>query len=265
MTPALEVLHRNAIGPAKGPPLLFVHGGCFGAWCWNEHFLDYFAASGFTCFALSFRAHGASSSDRPLRLLSLEDYVDDVRRTAAALDQPPVLIGHSLGGTVVQRAATRLQVPAQVLLASNPPSGSRSTALRTFRRHPLAAARAAVTGQQLHLFGTTALTRRLFFTEDTPESIIDRTVGKLQNESTVAVAQCFASQRLRPSTPRIQTLVIGGERDAMIRPEQIQATAQFYGTCAHLIPEIGHCIMLDSQWEQAAALTTKWLRGLDCG
>ena len=195
----------------------------------------------------------------PLRRLSLADYADDVRRTATTLHRRPVLIGHSLGGTIVQLVARTLPVPAMVLLASNPPSGTRSTALRTVRRHPVAAARAAITGQQLHLFGTPALTRQLFFTPDTPEPIITRTVARLQNESALAVAQSLAPLRPMPPTIDAPVLVIGAEHDAMISPADVRATADVYDTGPHVIPGSGHCIMLDTQWEQAASLIATWL------
>ena len=42
----LEVLSRPPGGAERKPPLLFVHGAYVGAWCWEEHFLDWFAARG---------------------------------------------------------------------------------------------------------------------------------------------------------------------------------------------------------------------------
>ena len=35
------------------PPLVFVHGSYHAAWCWAEHWLPFFSASGFDCYALS--------------------------------------------------------------------------------------------------------------------------------------------------------------------------------------------------------------------
>jgi len=41
--PALEVIDKGVPSSAHPTPLLFVHGACHAAWCWDEHFLDYFA------------------------------------------------------------------------------------------------------------------------------------------------------------------------------------------------------------------------------
>lgn len=37
----------------KRPPLVFVHGSYHAAWCWAEHWLPFFADSGFDCYAVS--------------------------------------------------------------------------------------------------------------------------------------------------------------------------------------------------------------------
>ena len=83
MTHDLEIVERKGSLPHKRPPLLFVHGSAHGAWCWAEHFLDYFADQGFSAYALSLRGHGASGGRKRLRWASIADYVDDVARVAA--------------------------------------------------------------------------------------------------------------------------------------------------------------------------------------
>ena len=47
--------------------------------------------------------HGASPTSKPLHKVSIADYLDDVRSVAGDLGGGPVLIGHSLGGFVIQR------------------------------------------------------------------------------------------------------------------------------------------------------------------
>ena len=36
-------------------PVLFVHGAFVAAWCWDDHFLPYFAKRGYAAHALSLR------------------------------------------------------------------------------------------------------------------------------------------------------------------------------------------------------------------
>lgn len=72
----MEIIDKGQVTDEHRVPLLFVHGGCHAAWCWDEHFLDYFASQGFRALALSLRGHGGSTSDKPLRKCSVADYVN---------------------------------------------------------------------------------------------------------------------------------------------------------------------------------------------
>ena len=72
----LEVIDKGSVSEAHPVPLLFVHGAWHAAWCWDENFLGYFADKGYRAVALSFRGHGESPSDKPLRICSVADYVD---------------------------------------------------------------------------------------------------------------------------------------------------------------------------------------------
>jgi len=82
---------------AYSTPLLFVHGAWHGAWCWNQGFMQYFAGRWFSVHALSLRGHGTSAGHEGLRRFRIADYVQDVSRVASTLDEPPILIGHSMG------------------------------------------------------------------------------------------------------------------------------------------------------------------------
>src|SRR5882757_8290833 len=103
----LEVIEKGACSPSHPVPLLFVHGAWHAAWCWDEHFLDFFADRGYRAAALSLRGHGSSPTAKGLRRCSLADYVDDVAEVAARLPTQPILIGHSMGGFVVQKYLER--------------------------------------------------------------------------------------------------------------------------------------------------------------
>jgi pimeloyl-ACP methyl ester carboxylesterase len=73
----LEVIDKGSSSESHPIPLLFVHGGCHAAWCWDEHFLNFFADKGFRAVALSWRGHGRSILAKSLRSCSVADYLDD--------------------------------------------------------------------------------------------------------------------------------------------------------------------------------------------
>ena len=85
------------------PPLLFVHGGYSHSLYWTVHFLPFFQAQGFDCYALDLSGHGASGGKKHLDELSLNDYVDDLIFAVHSLPAKPIIIGHSMGCVVAQR------------------------------------------------------------------------------------------------------------------------------------------------------------------
>lgn len=140
----LEVVSRLPAGEAKETPVLCVHGMWHGAWCWDDNFLPYLAQHGYVAHALSLRGHCSSEGRERLRRFTLADYVADVAQVAAGLPRPPVLVGHSMGGMIVQKYLEQHTAPAAVLLASAPPRGLLPATLRFAGRHMLDDGREAV-------------------------------------------------------------------------------------------------------------------------
>ncbi len=159
----LEVIAYPTTMPTANPPLLFVHGAWHGAWCWEPHFLPYFAGQGYASYALSFRGHGKSEGRNKLRGQRIAQYADDVAQVAAQFDQPPVLISHSMGTLVAQKYLETRPARAAVLLAPVPPNGVIATTLRIARRHPGPFARVNATLSLYPLVATPALARDAFF------------------------------------------------------------------------------------------------------
>jgi len=139
----LNVIVTVPQGEAEPTPLVFVHGSWHGAWCWTEHFTGFFADRGHSSYAIDLRGHG--ESDGSVNSARISHYVHDVRRLALELDAPPIVIGHSMGGLVVQQYLTQYRAAAGVPLASVPTSGAIGATMRVIRDYPLAFLRANAT------------------------------------------------------------------------------------------------------------------------
>ncbi|TVU13420.1 hypothetical protein EJB05_40476, partial [Eragrostis curvula] len=97
---------RAASPPGERRPLLvFVHGSFHAAWCWADHWLPFFTrAAGFPCYALSLRAQGESGVPPEAVAGTLETHTGDIADfIKREVPSPPVLIGHSFGGLIVQQ------------------------------------------------------------------------------------------------------------------------------------------------------------------
>jgi len=261
----LEVIDKGRCTPAHPVPLLFVHGGWHAAWCWDEHFLDFLAENGFQAVAVSLRGHGGSPTSQRLRTCSIADYVDDVKAAAALLDSEPVVVGHSMGGFVVQKFLESHHAPAGVLLASAPPHGTVRAMVRLVARHPLAALlKPNTVGNTLDVVGTPRLVRGHLFCSHTPEQVVLDCAARLQSESGRAMREMMFGDLPQPELISTPMLVLGAADDRAFTQDEIRATARAYDTDAHFFSDMGHDMMLEPGWQAVAERVIQWLghRGL---
>lgn len=235
--------------------ILLVHGGWHGSWCWTK-FADRLHDSGHQVRAVQLRGH-----DRPPGRIwyRVHDYVEDVERAVASFGTPPILVGHSLGGLIVQKYLERHRAPGAVLIASIPPGGTIAAVARLLRRHPILFLRATLLLRLKPFVATRRLVRELFFTPDTPSTIVNMCFECLQDESYLAFIDTML---ILPCPRRVRTaiLVLGAERDAFFTVAEVRGTARAYGIEAEIFPNIGHDMMLDSGWRLVADRIGEWIR-----
>lgn len=230
-------------------PILLVHGVCHDAWCW-QRYVSFFARYGHHVIALSLRGHGASSGGDRLHRIGLDDYVEDVADVVDALGRKPVVVGHSMGGAVVQRyLATRAEaVRAAVLFASATAGGLGGRrfldVIRGNRPTAICNALRIVSGR-----GGTAdqANNTPFFSGRLSTADAHAHAQRLGPESLRAVCDLLkkfssAPQELPPM------LVIGSRDDALFGVRSLQTTARAYRVPALLLDGLCHDMMLDPRW-----------------
>jgi len=254
----LEVIDKGSCSQAHPVPLLFVHGGWQGAWCWDDHFLDFFAAAGYRAVALSLRGHGTSTTAKPLPKVSIADYLEDLGSVADELGGAPVLVGHSLGGFVIQRYLEKRSAPAAVLVGSVPPQGVLRLALRVWRRRPSMTLEAWSDPTLLKFLATPALTREYLFSPKTPEAIVTSCMQRAGAESVRAAMTDPMLRRVKPRRVTIPVLVLGAEHDGFVSVSDVRATARAYATEPEFF-DMGHNMMLEPGWAGVAQRIHAWL------
>lgn len=129
------------------PVLLFLHGSFHAAWCWREHYFDYFVNRGYPVVALSWRGTGGTFAGKGVKKVKIQQHVADLN---AFLDQvvpfimkmdkvKPVLIAHSFGSLATMKLLemypNRLQdLSGIAMMCAVPPSGNRKLTMRYLRR-----------------------------------------------------------------------------------------------------------------------------------
>ena len=257
---SLEVLVKAPSGkkPVHETPLLFIHGAYTAAWCWDEHFLDWFAKQGYFAYALSLSGHGSSRGRKQLDSFSINDYVNDVAEVISILPVPPVLIGHSMGGFVVQKYLEQRLAPAAVLMCSVPPQGLMSSMFGLMFQKPgmLSDLNTLMTGGRV----AADTLREALFAQPVDPADLQRFFRYAQAESHRAIWDMTLFNLPHPArVTNTPLLVLGAEHDHLIPSSLVQMTASTYGVEAEIFPGMGHGLMLERDWRMVAERIRDWL------
>ena len=264
----LELITARPATPSSRPPLLFVHGAFAGAWMWAERFLPWFAARGYHACALSLRGHGASFGGDQVDQHSIRDYVDDVTVAIAAVERAtgvaPVLLGHSMGGFVIQKLLERQPARAAVLMCSVPPQGLLAASFHLVFQNPALFIdfNRLLAGNDI----TPDAVRAALFAHPLSDAEVAGYARRMATESQRALwDMSMFNLVLLPAVHRTPLMVLGTDRDQLIPPFLVQSTAHAYGVPDHLFRGFGHGFPLEPGAERIAEAVVTWLEQLDGG
>jgi hypothetical protein len=188
--------------------------------------------------------------------------VEDVASVAKEFPEPPVVIGHSLGGFVVQKYLERHTAPAGILLASAPPRGMYRALLRFASHHPFIFCKSNVTLSTRAYVKTPSLVREILFSENTPEIIVRDCFERLTEEAMPAFFDILALNHPETSRVTAPVMVAGSLADSFFHPSEIDETAKAYTTRAVYFKSMGHNMMLEEGWRDVADEMIRWLSKL---
>jgi len=228
--------------------IVFVHGMCHGAWCWEEYFLPYFEKLGYSCLAINLPGHEEKGSTKSISF-SLNDYVRALTKVVANLPEPPIIIGHSMGGMILQRFLKTGSCKKAILMSSVPPSGVLLASLRVILNNlgsiPFLF--------QRNLLGVFHTYPELMFND---LAVAQKFKSNMCAESFLAYLGLLIPITNQTSTP---ILVIGGSEDALITTDEFRQTAKFYQAKLELIEGGSHDLMLDPDYTKSADSIHQWL------
>lgn len=242
--------------------IVMVHGAFCGGWAF-ERFRTPFEAAGFDVVAPDLRGH--AEGDRPGAVVgvSMADYAADIARLCGEFAEPPVLLGHSMGGLVAQLAARKARIRALVLLAPSPPWGVTGSSLEE--------AATAFGVQMMGAFSSGALQpekslMRAYSLDRMPKAEREAAVARLGPESGLAVRETlnwwldpFMTTSVGPGVIAAPSLVISGQGDVVHSPATSKATAARIGAAFRIMPGMSHWLVGEPGWEDVAEITLRWL------
>nr|BAI49936.1 hypothetical protein [uncultured microorganism] len=249
---ALELLHCWSKQEQFTTPVLFLHGIFVGAWCW-QHFLEDFGRQGWDAWALSFRGHGNSTRKA---YYGLNDFVADAE---VAIDyiveqtgQMPVVVGHSMGGMVLQRLMLSRPLKGALLLCTIPPQGLTPLAWSNWLMRPLDMMHMAELIQQGNRVSAEQLRVGLFAQEVNPV-LSAQYAAQSVSESPFLWAELAQGSMMTPWYRRCPVAVMGTKQDRLVPSHITELTAMSYQVPVRWIDDLGHGVMLEQNWQQAAA------------
>lgn len=257
----LEVFSCLPATDSGKTPLLFVHGAFAGGWMWTETFMPHLAAAGHPCHALSLRGHGGSAGHQQIHWHSIADYVDDVKQVIDWLGEAPVVIGHSMGGFVVQKLLEHRRLPAVALLCSVPPQGLIAAQFHLMLQKPqlFLEINRIMDGEYTDI----ATLREALFSSTADEGMLTDWLQRMQPESQRALWDMSMFNLPNPyAMHRPPMLIVGAEDDVLVPAFLVQTTAHTYGERVHLFRGMGHALTHEVDWPLVAQLLDDWLDGL---
>jgi pimeloyl-ACP methyl ester carboxylesterase len=258
-------------------PLIFIHGAWLSAASW-ENYVDYFGKRGFAVSAPEWpRKHGdvgqlRESADASAGL-GVQEIVDHYQEQIAALDQPPVLIGHSYGGLFVELLLDRGLGRAGVAMSPAPPKGILALPFSTLK----AGAPALAHPSKWH--GVVTLTPEEFtyafvntFSAQDASAAYERYA--VPETGQIFYEAGFANFHLHPPTEvhfkseaRAPLLLVGAGEDHTVPASLTKAQYQRYerGPASTDYLEFAgrpHFHMIAPDWLEVAAAIDSWLDGV---
>ena len=242
-----------------------VHGAFCGGWVF-DHFKEPFEAAGHFVSTPDLAGHEPGAKRQAVAGQSMSGYADAIAELCSRQSEPPILIGHSLGGLVCQLAAGRANIAGLILLAPSPPWGIHGSSLEEgisavslFALGPYwaMAIDPDYPAARRYLFARLARAdRHATFARMTAES------GRALWETLNWWLDPFATTMVTRASARASVLAIVGGLDAIHPPATVDATCRRLGGKTITLPGMGHWLPGEPGWETVADTCLQWIDGL---
>ena len=256
------------------PPVLFIHGLWLHASSWTP-WIERFAAAGYSATAPRWPGEAdtvEASRNEPDAQAGhgIDDLVDHHAKLIADLDRPPILIGHSFGGTIVERLLGAGCGAAGIAIDAAPIKGVLPV--------PISSLRAAfpVLKNPANRHRTVALTADQFqygFGNAIPREESDELWERWTIPSPGRPIFQAATANLTPhSEAKVDTrndlrgplLLIAGGQDHTVPESITRSTLKQYRHSAATsdlleFPDRGHSLVIDHGWPEVADACLAWI------
>lgn len=248
---SVAVIHANDVQGGSGAPIIMIHGLAASLHDWDM-LLPELVTRGYASYALDLLGHGLSAKPKQLEYYTgdsvfahMESWVNSLK-----LNEPIILIGHSLGGYMSLQFALHNPERVRALILVNPFYSQRQLppALRFFLRRPLLNTK-LIELTPYWLFRILIDVTSLQFghsnekMHNLPELVRIQTALDYKRAAPGIYNIPRTLRDLVPNLPRIKqpTLVIWGARDQTIDPKTfLELVEKLPNVHSEIMPVCGH-------------------------
>jgi pimeloyl-ACP methyl ester carboxylesterase len=253
----------------KTKTIVFIHGMFMTPLCW-EHWVERYAAKGYRCIAAAWPGRDrpidlqrADHGDPALGRLKLRDIVQAMKATIESLDERPALIGHSMGGLVVQLLLQQDVAVAGVAIDPAPPQGVFTTTW-SFYKSNFPAINPLVRVTQPVRMSFEQFQYAFVHTLSLPEqhAAYDRYV--VPESRGVPTQSLTGAAKIDFKKPHPPLLITAGQKDHIIPPSLNRANFNRYNASPSIteLKEFkgrDHFLIGERGWEEVADCALAWL------
>jgi len=175
------------------------------------------------------------------------------------LDAAPILIGHSMGAAVCERMMATRPIRGAALLAPVPPSGLLSVAARLATSNPDYASHFVGLDPMRLSDDILKALRPFYFSDRVDPAILREALFHLKGESPRVLFDLALRLHWAPPRAPSPVFVMGAAGDRISTPDDTKATARHHNVEATILPGMGHMMMLEPEWKDAAQALAEWL------
>ncbi len=248
--------------------IVFVHGMFQNPKSWTK-WITFFEEKGYTCIAPAWPLHEgepATLRQHPpsgLGELSLDEIVTKIESIVSSQSERPIVIGHSVGGLIVQLLSEKNLISGGVAIDSVAPNAMLSFDWGFFKNSLMITN--PLKGDQPFLMDEKGF-HESFANTLTMEQSNAAYQEYATNDSRNVLRDCMGSQgKVDLDLPHMPLLFIGGEKDQIIPPELNEKNAKAYTdevsiTAFKEFANRSHYICGEPGWEEVASFIYEWLQ-----
>ncbi len=248
-------------------PIVMQHGMWHAAWSWQA-WQELFAGWGWETHAHSLPGHGGSPAQGPIRWATLNTYFEFLKAEIERQPQPPVLMGHSMGGALTQwylkyspstgSGQAPAVLPAAVLVAPWTSHNMLPSVFHSMLRDPLGALLCSLSWTSTPMVRNPARAAEMFIHPGalySPEEL----QARLGPESLWVLCQYNPLWWSPVESSPVPLLWLAGAADTIIAEREERRSAAHYHAEYVAIPNAGHNLMMEKNYQETAQTIHNWL------